>query len=340
MFAKFAPAPDSLPLSRHQMLATTSIDEATETLSRSLMPLRIGRVAEPRRFRLDMNGRRLGRVFFGYNEFATDTVVEPAPVRDVVALVLGYDDRRPSFIALDDDRVRVSTHVAAMASPMRQLRNWRPGNSGLFVLSMPTSVLSDRLHEVTGASTGGPIVFAPHVDLTKGLGRLLRELIQALSTELERDGNRSENRLLQPLLEDALISVVLGLPGNLSRAIKEGSRPLGAAAQVVQRAEEYMTAQVGEPITLSDLVVACGCSRSALYDAFKSSRGYTPMQFLASRRLELARKRLMAEHAATATAIAQECGFSHYGRFVKAYCSRFGESPSATRSKCHGPMRR
>ena len=322
------------------MLATTSIDEATETLSQSLMPLRIGRVAEPQRFRLDMNGRRLGRFFFGYNELATDTVVEPAPARDVVAVVLGYDERRPSFIALDDERVRVSTHMAAVASPMHQLRNWRPGNSGWFVLSMPTSVLSDRLHEVTGASTGGPIVFAPHVDLTKGPGRLLRELNQVLSTELERDGNGSENRLLRPMLEDALISVILALPGSLSRAIEDGSPPSGDSPRAVRRAEEYMTAQAGEPITLSDLTVACGCSRSALYDAFKSSRGYTPMQFLASRRLELARERLMSEHAATATAIALEYGFSHYGRFAEAYHRRFGESPSATRARCHGPMRR
>jgi AraC-like DNA-binding protein len=101
-----------------------------------------------------------------------------------------------------------------------------------------------------------------------------------------------------------------------------------------------MAAHVDEPITLSDVVVACGCSRSTLYDTFKSTRGYTPMQFLMSRRLELARERLMSEHAATATAIALEYGFSHYGRFAKAYHRRFGESPSATRARCHGPLRR
>ena len=63
------------------------------------------------------------------------------------------------------------------------------------------------------------------------------------------------------------------------------------------------------------------------------------MQFLVSRRIELARERLMGEGACTATSIALECGFSHYGRFVKAYRSRFGESPSATRAKCRGPLR-
>ena len=87
-----------------------------------------------------------------------------------------------------------------------------------------------------------------------------------------------------------------------------------------------------------DLVAVCGYSRSTLFQAFKSDRGYTPMQFLASRRLDLARGRLMREPDATVTEIALECGFSNHGRFAKAYRSRFGESPSATRTTHHGLM--
>jgi AraC-like DNA-binding protein len=340
MCAKYVSLKESLPLSHHRLVASTCIDEATEILSQNIMPLRIGRVEEPQRFRLDMNGVRLGRLFLGYNQFATDTVVEPGLVQDVVALALGYDDRRPTFIELDDEQVRVSPRMAAAVSPMRQIRNFRPSNSGMFVLSMPASVLHEQLYKVTGESVRGPIVFDPCVDMTQGAGRLLRELTQVIATELERDGTGSENRLLWPMLEDALISVILALPGSLSRAVEDRSQPSDIAPRVVRRAEEYMAAHVGGPITLSDLVVACACSRSALYDAFKSSRGYTPMQFLMSRRLELARERLMGEHACTATSIAYECGFSHYGRFVKAYRNRFGESPSGTRARCHGPMRR
>ena len=108
MCAEFAPRHELLPLSHHRLVATTSADEATEILSQSIMPLRIGRVAEPQRFRLDMNGSRLGRMFFGYNKFATETVVEPELVQDVVALALGHDHRRPSFIEVDDERVRLS----------------------------------------------------------------------------------------------------------------------------------------------------------------------------------------------------------------------------------------
>jgi AraC-like DNA-binding protein len=105
---------------------------------------------------------------------------------------------------------------------------------------------------------------------------------------------------------------------------------------MVRRAEEYMTAHAGDPITMSDLVGECGCSRSALFHAFKSFRGHTPMQFLASRRWELAHERMMREPAATATEIALDCGFGNHSRFAKAYRSRFGEKPSETRARRRG----
>ena len=140
------------------------------------------------------------------------------------------------------------------------------------------------------------------------------------------------------VLEDALISVVLGLTHDQSSRLADEA-PHAVAPWMVRRAEDYMAAHAADPITLSDLVAACGCSRSALFHAFKSSRGYSPMQFLASRRLALVHKRLIREPDATATEIALDCGFGNHGRFAKAYRSRFGELPSETRARCHGPLR-
>ena len=94
-----------------------------------------------------------------------------------------------------------------------------------------------------------------------------------------------------------------------------------------------MAARCHEPITLSDLVAVCGVSRSGLHAAFKAHCGYTPMQFLADRRLALARERVLHELQTTVTQIAMECGFSNHGRFAMAYRRRFGEAPSETLSR-------
>ena len=47
----------------------------------------------------------------------------------------------------------------------------------------------------------------------------------------------------------------------------------------------------------------------------------------------------MQEPDVSVTMIALETGFGNHGRFAKAYRGRFGETPSETRAKCHGPLR-
>jgi AraC-like DNA-binding protein len=146
-----------------------------------------------------------------------------------------------------------------------------------------------------------------------------------------------ENTLRSSILEDALVSIVLGLPGHHSSDL-EKRHPTDLAPSIVRHAEEYMAEHLRNEITPSLLVAVCGCSRSALFYNFKAHRNYTPMQFLAARRLEIAQQRLMQEPGVTVTVIALDCGFSNHGRFAKAYRNRFGEAPSATRARHLGPL--
>jgi transcriptional regulator GlxA family with amidase domain len=57
------------------------------------------------------------------------------------------------------------------------------------------------------------------------------------------------------------------------------------------------------------------------------------MEFLRSRRLELARTRLLSSPESTVTEIALDCGFGHLGRFSIQYRAHFGEGPLQTRSR-------
>jgi transcriptional regulator GlxA family with amidase domain len=91
------------------------------------------------------------------------------------------------------------------------------------------------------------------------------------------------------------------------------------------------------PITISDVVDVVGCSRRALFSAFRKYRGYTPMRFLTESRLRSAHMALRSPTAEdTVTSIAVACGFSHLGRFASIYVQRFGESPSETLRKAIG----
>lgn len=327
------------PLWQDKMVSTERDDQAVDIISRSLLPLRIEQIVRPRCFRLDMSGRHLKQLFIGFNQFAADTLLDAGRVENSVCIGFGYPHKNPSYFEIDDERVRATATTAVALSPTRRVRIRRPPNSGGFALAIPTAVLNRRLREVTGKSVRRPIILVPAVDQATGPGRLLKDMTQSLVTELEREGFGANNKLLLSLLEDAIISVLLGLPGNHSGQFEEQPRE-ELAPRVVRQAEDYMAAHVADSITLSDLTALCDCSRSALFLAFKSSRGYTPMQFLASLRLDLARERLMQDPIASVTRIALESGFGNHGRFAKAYRARFDESPYATRVKYRGPEHR
>ncbi len=337
-FENFAVVGRSLPFSGHEIIATTCDDEAADMLGRALVPLRIEKIASPQEFRLDMNGCRLKRLMIVFNRFGVDTLIDAGCVEETVVVGMGYDRRRPSYFEIDEVRVRVSTDKAMVMSPTRRVRINRPRHSGMLGITLSAAVLSDRLQEITGKRMNRPIAFDPSVDLTQGPGQLLCESALAIATEIERQKAGTANGLRLSILEDALLSAILNLPGNHFRLFEDAPIP-SVAPRVVRRAEDYISARVADPITLAHLVAVCGCSRSSLTQAFRSARGYTPMEFLASRRLELAHERLMREPDVSATEVALDCGFTNHGRFAKAYRSRFCESPSATRARCHGPTR-
>ncbi len=100
------------------------------------------------------------------------------------------------------------------------------------------------MQEITGTRISGPIVFEPSVDLTRGPGRLLCESILAIKTKIEHQEAGSENDLHLSILEDALISAILNLPGSHSRQSEDAPVP-SVGPWVVRRAEELFALGVG-----------------------------------------------------------------------------------------------
>jgi AraC-like DNA-binding protein len=175
-----------------------------------------------------------------------------------------------------------------------------------------------------------PIVFDPSVDLEQGVGGHARRILAFLVDEIERDSAVLENPILKASFDEMLLNALLALPNNYSNELV-GGPTLSVAPALVRRAEEFMEAHATEPITISDLVEQCGCSRRALFCTFRKFRGYTPNQFLANSRLRAARASLQSPSPSeTITSIAFASGFSHLGRFSEAYRRRFGELPSET----------
>jgi AraC family ethanolamine operon transcriptional activator len=107
---------------------------------------------------------------------------------------------------------------------------------------------------------------------------------------------------------------------------------LSHRVRVVRRAEDYMQAHLGDPLSLLDLCREVAVSERTLHYAFQQLRGLSPMAYFKVSRLNAVRQELKAAPAGTATVheIAQRWGFWHSGEFAASYQRLFGELPSQT----------
>lgn len=322
-----------LPLASFPIASTTDPEEAQAVLSRELMNLRFRTLRDRRRFRLDLNGVPLGRTAIAFNQFYSETTVDAGEVDETLLLAGGIG--APTIVHLDEEQID-TTQRWAVCTSLRKLLIERPPGSGVIFIRTKREAIEDRFREIVDRRPARPIVFERSVDRSSGVGAQVRRLLAFAIDESQRDESILHNPLLRANLDDMLLTVLLMLSNNCCRELMEGRR-LAIAPGLVRRAEEFLEAHATEPVTISDVVNVCGCSRRALFSAFRKYRGYSPMQFLTESRLKCARMALRSPTAGeTVTSIAEACGFSHLGRFSDIYRKRYGESPSETLRKAVG----
>jgi transcriptional regulator GlxA family with amidase domain len=83
-------------------------------------------------------------------------------------------------------------------------------------------------------------------------------------------------------------------------------------------------------VTVADIARVAQVSVRSLEDAFRRSRNMTPMEYLRLVRLRRVYEALRDAEAGTTTAssIAADWGFHHYGRFVQHFRGQFGQTPA------------
>ena len=318
-------------LSKFPIVTTNSVEKAKVAISRSLTDVSIVSAADRNRFQLQMNGVNLGRTSLVFNRFKTDTKIKAGLQSNSVHFIIGGS--APTKVSLVKGSVVVSPHKAVMIMPTGLKQIERTEGSGVFVLRTSLSDLKHHFEKLTNRHHQGSLIFDHSIDLTNGPGGILKGIMNSLSHELGQNDFALKNPVLQRNYDDLLLTALLSLPHNKNEKLHE-KRNYQVAPGLVHRSEEYMRANLKETISIIDLLEICGCSRSALFLAFQSSRGYTPMEFLTEQRLHNVRNRLLKQQiGASVTSIALECGFTHLGRFSQVYRRRFGESPSDTLQK-------
>lgn len=90
----------------------------------------------------------------------------------------------------------------------------------------------------------------------------------------------------------------------------------------------YVNLHLTDLLSLQHLSEKFFISKSQLNRNFKHIMGSTIWEYITGKRLLLAKKKI--EEGANPTKIYIECGFNDYTAFYRAYCTKFGFSPSKT----------
>ncbi|MBR0566264.1 helix-turn-helix domain-containing protein [Azoarcus sp. L1K30] len=158
----------------------------------------------------------------------------------------------------------------------------------------------------------------------------LRDFLGTVLASLRATPEMLRHAAMRKALEQAIYgSLINAINPNLENRAAPSCR---ARQLVVERAREYMSAHIEEPITVADLCAELRVSRRTLQYSFQDVLNLNPVSFLRALRLNGVRRALKRAPAeATSVADIAACwGFWHLSHFASDYKAMFGELPSET----------
>lgn len=316
----------------HFSITTSDLEQAEQIYLRSIAKAKILEVADKRNFNLKMNSLDFQKVSLISNRINSRCRMEASLGEDDFRLALAL--HAPSYFSHRGKVRTASEKEGLIVYPGSRIRVDRISGSQTLVINTSYSILEDHFELLTDEHLGGSLEFSPDINLTRGPGAYLHELMSRLSYDVQYNNRLINEPGIKRGYGELILGAILALPHNHSSRLQPDDESV-SAPHIVRQAEEYIRSHFNERVTISDLISVCQCSRKALFSSFKSSREYTPMAFLQEQRLQAVRRKLGEPDSPSQTVseIAYECGFTHLGRFSEHYRRRFGERPSESLKK-------
>ncbi|MEO9873343.1 MAG: helix-turn-helix domain-containing protein [Anderseniella sp.] len=207
------------------------------------------------------------------------------------------------------------------------------------VLLFPTGILTANLDGQTLEKTGGLLETGVTMHHANTSGAPFFKFCDFLSTAILSGSAMLGDRRHMQQLETLLIELYGEFISRLADENSINRKTPSVGARYVVKAEEYMRANLDEPLTVSEIAAAVGVSPRSLQLAFRQVRSAAPREILALMRLHLVHERLKSDRsAAGVTEIVLECGVANIGRFASSYRELYGEKPSATRRRARAGL--
>lgn len=230
---------------------------------------------------------------------------------------------------IEDNRLVTAEYVFGF-DPHREANLVFPGNAIHCSVHVRQDVFEACAETMDRLDLNAQFVASNHVYISESISPLRAYLQQLYDLLCQQSPLLSKPDFQQLILRDFLPLLITAFPlqhERLKHSLKAFRR-----SRLVKQANDYMQAQIDQPLTLTHLCEALGSSSRALCYGFQEIFGMSPMSYLKILRLQSVHRALKAANPGhkTVTEIASQFGFYHLGYFAQDYKKMFGELPSAT----------
>jgi AraC-like DNA-binding protein len=224
----------------------------------------------------------------------------------------------------------VRGHSGAVVSPDDAvLVEYLSDDCSILTLAFEPSAINAELSAMLGYGITSPVRFdmqLADIDHTP-----FARAVQFVRGELERPNGLTTLPAMSARLGGLIMAGLLS--SQPSNYFKELTRPRGVPGpRAIRTAVALIEDEPARITTVADIAKAVGLSVRALENGFRRHVGTSPMAYLRDVRLARAHGELVIgdPDLTTATDVASNWGFWHYGRFAAAYRRRYGCTPSET----------
>lgn len=297
------------------------------TQTRSL----VGSVMKPHDLRVrgaaqEVNARMhhvaVGGVSLNRLKYGAEVDIEPGPLDDFYLIQMPLSGN--AQVSCGKQQIASDTDVASVLSPTdATVMRWSADCDQLMV-RIDRMLVDRAIGGLSGRQEPESVRFQ--------LGFRWREcapwccLVQYLNECASHALDPCQYRLLVSHIEQLVVATLVSAQPHDMRA--STTRCPAVLPRHVKRVQDFLRANISEPVTADQMALVAGVSVRSLYAGFRDYCGVTPMQYVRELRLEGARKALLNEPDCNIASIAMRWGFGHLGRFSTEYKARFGESPS------------
>lgn len=219
--------------------------------------------------------------------------------------------------------------AAILAAPVRGRFVCAPGSCLIVVMLSEADFRREASSVLKGVSSA-KLGMARSFSIAANPGRVFRDAAHMLLSDLDSAQAALSNKSIRLMFGRLIIYALLQFSGNEAMEMADGKKNL--VPRHIKRAEDYIKANLAEPLDNDLLAKVAQVSPRSLYRGFVQFRGVTPARYIQELRLDEAHRMLTAEdRSLDISRIAELAGFRSYASFWRSYVRKFGTPPSKSR---------